>query len=279
MVRERQQAMNAVLTRQAARHGVRFILAGTNQATEGMRFPPGWNWNKFDRRNIVGISQRFGGPRLRTFPSISPLDYMRYVFVNRIRWISFLDLFDYKKFEALEALEREFGYKRYAYKHYESVFTRFFQGYILPHKFGVDKRKPHLSNLVVTGEMTREDALKGCQGIAYPTQKDLESDIRYFMKKMQWSEGKFNDYMSRPEKPHTDYPSEAWLYQKLIGLYRRFGLRIGKICDLVDYRKRVIPSLKPDSHLPNTFPHLFIIVDEFAARWAGCEELAGPVGA
>jgi N-acetyl sugar amidotransferase len=221
-------AMLAVNYQQAVKQGVKYILAGTNMATEGVQIPRAWNWTKQDRKNIVGISKRFGGPRLKTFPSIGTADYIRYVFVHRIRWISFLDLFDYKKFEALEVLQREFGYKPYAYKHYESVFTRFFQGYILPHKFGVDKRKPHLSNLVVTGEMSREEALKSCQGIAYPSQKDLDADIQYFIKKMQWSEKKFDDYMSRPEKPHTDYPSEAWLFHKLIGLYRRLNLKVGK---------------------------------------------------
>jgi N-acetyl sugar amidotransferase len=221
-------AMLAVNYRQARKQGVKYILAGTNMATEGVQIPKAWNWLKHDRRNIVGISKRFGGPRLRTFPTISTADYARYVFVHRIRWISFLDLLDYRKTEALEVLQRDFHYKPYAYKHYESVFTRFFQGYILPHKFGVDKRKPHLSNLVVTGEMTRDEALERCRGIAYPTQKELDADIQYFMKKMQWSREKFDDYMSRPEKPHTDYPSEAWLWHGLHRLYRRMNLRIGK---------------------------------------------------
>lgn len=221
-------AMLAVNYRQAVKQGVKYILAGTNMATEGVQIPKAWNWLKQDRRNIVGISKRFGGPKLKTFPTISTADYARYVFLHRIRWVSFLDLLDYKKSEALAVLQAEFHYKPYAYKHYESVFTRFFQGYILPHKFGVDKRKPHLSNLVVTGEMTREDALASCQGIAYPTQKELDADISYFMKKMQWSREKFDAYMSRPEKPHTDYPSEAWMWHGLHRLYRRMNLNVGK---------------------------------------------------
>lgn len=221
-------AMLAVNYREAVKQGVKYILAGTNMATEGVQIPKAWNWLKQDRKNIVGISKRFAGPKLKTFPTISTLDYARYVFAHRIRWISFLDLLDYKKSEALAVLQAEFHYKPYAYKHYESVFTRFFQGYILPHKFGVDKRKPHLSNLVVTGEMSRDDALASCQGIAYPTQKELDADIQYFMKKMQWSKEKFDAYMSRPEKPHTDYPSEAWMWHGLHRLYRRMNLTVGK---------------------------------------------------
>lgn len=222
-------AMLAVNYQQAAKHGLKFILAGTNIATEGIDIPKTWNWYKSDKRNIVGISKKFGGPKLRTFPSIGTLDTARYVLFNRIHWVSFLDYLNYRKFDALEVLKSEFGYKPYPHKHYESVFTRFFQGYILPYKFGVDKRKPHLSSLVMTGEMNREEALSQASGIAYPSEKDMEADRLYFMKKMGWSEEKFKDYMTRPERPHTDYPSEEALYQKLLGYYRKLNLKFGRL--------------------------------------------------
>lgn len=222
-------AMLAVNYQQAAKYGLKFILAGTNIATEGVDIPKGWNWYKSDKRNIVAISRRFGGPRLKTFPSISTLDTARYALVNRIRWISFLDYVDYRKAEALEVLKREFGYKPYPHKHYESVFTRFYQGYLQPYKFGVDKRKPHLSSLIMNGEITRDEALRRAQGIAYPNEKDMEADRRYFIKKMGWSEEKFEDYMRRPERPHDDFPSEAAFYERLLSLYRRLNLRIGRL--------------------------------------------------
>jgi N-acetyl sugar amidotransferase len=222
-------AMLAVNYQQAAKHGLKYILAGTNIATEGVDIPGTWNWHKADRRNIVGISRRFGGPRLKTFPSISTFDMARYILVNRVRWVSFLDYLDYRKFDALEVLKTEFGYKPYPHKHYESVFTRFYQGYLQPYKFGVDKRKPHLSSLIMTGEMTREEALRQAAGIAYPSEKEMEADRQYFIKKMGWTEEKFADYMARPEKPHTAYPSEAAFFQKLLSLYRRLNLRVGRI--------------------------------------------------
>lgn len=222
-------AMLAVNYQQAARHGLKYILAGTNIATEGIDIPKGWNWYKSDKRNIVGISRAFGGPRLKTFPAISTLSMARYVIANRIRWISFLDYLDYKKLDALEVLKRDFGYKPYPHKHYESVFTRFYQGYLQPYKFGVDKRKPHLSSLIMNGEMSREDALRQAQGIAYPSDKEMEADRLYFIKKMGWSEEKFEDYMRRPEKPHDAYPSEAALYRRALGLYRRLGLKLGRL--------------------------------------------------
>lgn len=221
-------AMLAVNYRQAARHGLKFILAGTNIATEGVDVPPAWNWYKSDKRNIVGISRRFGGPRLKTFPAISTLDVARYTLVNKIRWISFLDHLGYRKQDALEVLKRDFGYKPYAHKHYESVFTRFYQGYLQPYKFGVDKRKPHLSSLIMSGEMSRDDALRQAAGIAYPSAKEMEADRLYFIKKMGWNEDKFDEYMARPPRPHSDYPSEAPLYHQLLRLYRRLRLKAGK---------------------------------------------------
>ncbi|SKA89461.1 N-acetyl sugar amidotransferase [Thiothrix eikelboomii] len=222
-------AMLAVNYRMAAQHGLHYILAGTNIATEGIDIPSSWNWYKSDKKNIVGISRAFNGPKLKTFPSISTLDTARYVLLNRIHWVSFLDYLNYRKFDALEVLQRDFNYKPYPHKHYESVFTRFYQGYILPYKFGVDKRKPHLSSLIMTGELSREKALQLAAGIAYPSEQEMEADRLYFMKKMGWSEEKFSDYMSRPEKPHDLYPSEVHLYRKLLGLYRKYKLNFGKV--------------------------------------------------
>lgn len=222
-------AMLAVNYRQARKHGLKFILAGSNIATEGVDIPTTWAWHKADKRNIVGISRKFGGPKLKTFPSISTFDLVRYWAVHRIRWVSFLDYLNYRKEDALSVLQAEFGYKPYAYKHYESVFTRFYQGYLQPYKFGVDKRKPHLSSLIMSGEMTREQALERAAGIAYPSEKEMEADRLYFIKKMGWTEEKFAEYMARPEKPHTDYPSEAALYEKLLKLYRKLNLRVGKV--------------------------------------------------
>jgi N-acetyl sugar amidotransferase len=221
-------AMLAVNYQQAARHGLKYILAGTNVASEGLRMPPSWAWFKMDKRNIKGISRRFGGPKLKTFPVIGTRDYLWYVFVKGIRWVSFLNYVGYRKTDALKVLVREFGYKPYPFKHYESVFTRFYQGYILPEKFGVDKRKVHLSNLVVTGEMSRDEALEAAAGLAYPGPKELEADRQYFMKKMGWSEAKLADYLRRPEIPHTAYPSESGLWHRLLETYRRLNLSIGK---------------------------------------------------
>jgi N-acetyl sugar amidotransferase len=214
-------AMLAVNYQQAAKHGVKFILGGTNQATEGMRIPKTWNWFKYDKRNIRALARKFGQTSLKTFPAIGTVEYIWYEFVRKNRWISFLDYFDYNKFNALDVLQQEYGYKPYPYKHYESIFTRFYQGYILPKKFGVDKRRVHLSTLVVAGQMSREQALQGMQGIPYPSEKALEEDKQYFIKKMGWRMSQLEEYIARPEKSHLLYPSEKRLWDYCVGVYKK----------------------------------------------------------
>lgn len=201
-------AMQAVNYQQASKYGLKYILAGTNQATEGMRMPKGWNWFKYDKKNIIALAHRHGMRGIDTFPAIGTAGFIWNHFLKSIRWISFLDYVPYNKFDALNWLEQNYGYNRYPFKHYESIFTRFYQGYILPKKFGIDKRKLHLSTLVGSGQMTRIDALKGLEGIAYPSESDMEADISYFLKKMKWKSEELEDYINRPEVAHSAYPTE-----------------------------------------------------------------------
>lgn len=227
-------AMLGVNYQLAAKHGVKFILAGTNQATEGMSLPKKWNWFKLDKKNIKMISKRFGGPALSTFPAFSTLNFVWYEFVRNIKWISFLDFFEYNKSEVLDLLERDYGYVRYPFKHYESIFTRFYQGYILPEKFNVDKRKLHLGTLVAGNQMTREEAVAILQKPAFLSEQLLNEDKQYFLKKMGWTKEQLEDYLRRPQVPHEIYGSEKniWnlffadvekrkFYKFLVNIYKK----------------------------------------------------------
>ena len=214
-------AMLAVNYSAARQYRLRYILSGSNHATEGMRMPTGWNWYKFDKRNIKAISKGHGGPNLQSFPVIGTSQRLRYRLLNRVEWVPFLDLLDYKKELALNQLESRFGYRRYAYKHYESVFTRFYQGYLLPKKFGVDKRRTHLSTLVVNGQMSRSQAIAHFNETPYPHTEDLEADLDFFLRKMRWRRQDLEDYIRRPRREHSLYSSERWVHlrlQRLLGL-------------------------------------------------------------
>ena len=209
-------AMFAVNYRKAAEYGIKYIMSGMNTTSEGMPMPADWNWHKFDRKNIVEIAKRFGGIRLNTFPAIGTMEYVKNKYIKHIQWVPFLDYFQYNKIEAMQTLAAEYGYKPYPYKHYESIFTRFYQGYLLPEKFGVDKRRVHLGSLVIAGQMTRETALADLEKLPYPSEKDLEEDRRYFLKKMGWTEQDLKNYLDRPIVAHTAYPSEKGLWNFIL---------------------------------------------------------------
>ena len=214
-------AMLAVNYQQAARYGLKYILSGTNTATEGLRMPAAWNHNKYDVRNIRAIQKRFGSYKIKTHPLFSTVDRIWYGTVRGIRWVRFLDFTNYVKSEALEELSREVGYKPYPYKHYESVFTRFYQAVILPQKFGYDKRRVHLSALVVTGQMTREAALALLEHSPYPDPEQEAQDLRFVKKKLGFSDAEFEAYMHGPVVRHDAFPSEKKLWDTLNSV-RRF---------------------------------------------------------
>ena len=205
-------AMLGVNYQLANKYKLKHILAGTNNATEGIPIPSGWNWYKYDKKNIKSIVSKFGyAKKFRTFPFISTVDRVYFRKIKKINWISFLDYFDYSKEHAKDLLVNEYGYKPYPYKHYESIFTRFYQGYILPKKFKVDKRLPHLSALVITTELSRGEALELLKSSPYPSIKELASDTEYFLKKMGWNEGELLSYINRPANSHDKFGTEVLL--------------------------------------------------------------------
>lgn len=214
-------AMMALNYRMARQYKVKWILSGTNRSTEGMHMPANWNWLKFDARNIRDIHRRFGSVPLDTHPLISVAGFVWNRYVRGIRWTSFLDYFDYRKDDALATLEREVGYRPYPYKHYESVFTRFYQGHILPGKFGVDKRKLHLSTLVMTRQMSRDEALEMMSQPPYPDSRQQRDDLAFVQKKLGFKPDSFDRYMRAPPVAHDVYATEKPLWDILYRGHKR----------------------------------------------------------
>lgn len=187
--------------------------------------PKGWNWFKFDKMNIRAIAKR-SRIKLRSMPTISTFGYAWYKFIRGIKWLDFLDYIDYHKPKCLAELQAKIGYRPYPYKHYESIFTRFYQGYLLPQKFGVDKRRLHLSTLICSGQMTRQEAKTLLEHSPYPDEDDLKSDIDYFLKKMKWSDQDLKNYLERPQRPHNSFASEADCATKLNTFYKNIMARV-----------------------------------------------------
>lgn len=219
-------AMLAVNYEQAIKHNLKWMLSGSNQATEGMSMPVEWNWLKLDKKNIKSIAGKFGKVEIKTLPMMGVLQFIWRKYVRGVKWTSMLDLMDYNKFQAMRELQYRYEYKPYPYKHYESIFTRFYQGYILPKKFSIDKRRLHLSSLIVSGQISRDDAIKSINEIPYPSESDMNEDIAYFIKKMGWTLRDLEEYISRPEKSHLVYGSEKPIWDFTFEVYKK--IKYGK---------------------------------------------------
>jgi N-acetyl sugar amidotransferase len=214
-------AMLAVCYQQADKYRLKYILSGYNLTTEGLRMPLQWSWrDKLDATNIRAIA-RSHGVKIKSFPLFSNFNFLRHRHITGTRWVPFLDFLDYKKEVALDELVKKYGYKPYPYKHYENVFTRFYQGHILPEKFGVDKRRAHLSSLIVSGQLRRAEALSALEHIPYPSDDDLRRDKDFVVKKMKWQPGELEAYLARPERGHDEWatdPVKRWVWPVLTSL-------------------------------------------------------------
>ncbi len=218
-------AIIASLYKAAAENKTLYILSGGNFANEGMLMPEGWNHLKIDLKNLKAIYNRFGmGKRLKTFPTISLAHWLKYKYLNKIMWLSFLDYVPYTQKESAEILSKEFCWKAPEKKHYESIITRFYQAYILPKKFNVDKRKLHYSSLICSGQLSREDALEKMMDNPYGDISLLEEDKKYVLKKLNFNAEYFEEYINSPPIPHTYYPSNTKLYFRLKSLKRIAGI-------------------------------------------------------
>lgn len=210
-------AIIAVLYRLAKQFNIPYILSGTNVQTEST-MPPSWIFPKTDPVNIKAIYRAHGDGMLKTYPFIRPRMQRIYQSIKKVQSVSLLNMVDYDKYAVKETLQREFGWRDYGGKHYESVWTRFFQGYILPTKFHIDKRKPHLSDLIFAGQMTRDEALAELSKPIYD-ERLLSEDKAFVLKKLALSEEQFNHLMSLPPRSHYMFDCEKPLDERYPILY------------------------------------------------------------
>ncbi len=201
-------AIVALVYRLARQFGIRYILTGVNRVTETVMPQRGWNYPyKNDLTNLRAIHRRFGQVTLKTYPTLSLAQIKCY---QCLRGFEHVDLLDYLAYDATVAraiLEREFNWRYYGGKHWESVFTKFYQAYILPKKFNVDKRKAHLSNLICSGQITRAQALERMQQDIYSPAL-MKEDYEFVVKKLGLTAAEFEEIMARPPVPHEAYPTE-----------------------------------------------------------------------
>lgn len=223
-------AIYGTLYRCALKNNIPYILGGHNVATEGV-LPFHWTYHKEDDINIKAIHKAYGTRPLKTFPFYNDAMKRRskrsgIEIVNILNWIH------YDKDAAKAELQKAFGWRDYGGKHHESIWTRFYQSYILPRKFGVDKRKAHLSSLICVGQLSREEALMLIERPVYDDAL-LQTDKNFVLKKLGLSEAEWEALMTQPVRNHREFDTQGSLFNHYPVLkpfrflwqgYKRLGL-------------------------------------------------------
>jgi len=203
----------------AAKFKISYIISGTNIVTEQI-LPNSWVFKKLDYTNLKAIHKKFGNIKLKTYPRVPFYKMVKYAGINKLVPFSILDYVDYNKKDVIEVIKKELDWRDYGGKHCESLWTKFYQNYILPEKFGVDKRKAHLSTLICSGQMKREEALSILNTAPYDAE-ELKNDKPYILKKLGLSEQAFEDIMKTAPIPHKHYGTDVSKREKYMELTRK----------------------------------------------------------
>lgn len=205
-------AFIAAMYKFANQHGVKYILNGGNISTECVRNPLAWLYHGTDMAQVRDIIARFGTVPMKTYPFSGILYHKFYLrFLKGMKVVKPLDWMPYEREHAKKTLAEQYGWRVYPQKHFESRFTRFFESYWLPERFGYDTRKVQFSSLILTGQMTRGEALVELSKPAYdPATIDHEFD--YIARKLGISSTELRSYFEMPLKTYADYKNNKWLF-------------------------------------------------------------------
>ena len=209
-----------VISRVAKRHHAKYFLGGMNIASESI-MPSTWLFPyKSDPLNIRSIYKKFGsGRKLKTYPIFSVFEYLLHRKI--LRTYNILDFINYNKIDAVEKLRNEFEWREYGGKHHESFITKFYQTYILPNKFNVDKRKAHLSSLILSNQIKRDEALAEIQKPLFTSNLELENSISYFIKKIGITRDDLEMIMHKSPVSHYDYKTFVNPIKKIASIIKR----------------------------------------------------------
>lgn len=215
-------AFLVVLNRLARKNRVKYFITGHNFETEAI-LPSSWVFGANDGRNLKAIQKRFGTKKLKNYPVTSLLEELYYDYIYRLQRVRILNYEPYNKAKIMKFIEKELGWKYYGGKHYESVFTRFYQGNYLIERFGKDKRRAHLSTLICSGQMDRDSALEELKNPAYPDLQLLADDKEYIPKKLGITTKEFDVILNEPTRSHFDFPNNKALRDRLRKIKRLFS--------------------------------------------------------
>jgi N-acetyl sugar amidotransferase len=224
-------AFFATMYKFAEEHRVKYILTGANISTECVRNPLDYFYYGTDLWQIRDIHGKFGQAPLVHFPLSGILRHKVYLrYCKGIEVVKPLDCLPYIKKDAMQLLSDKFGWQTYPRKHFESRFTKFYEGYWLPIKFGFDTRRVQYSSLILTGQMKREEALAELAQPPYD-EKTIAQDFEYISTKLGISAAELQGYMEAPSKTYKDYENQLYLFllgarlMQLMGLEERIAKR------------------------------------------------------
>ena len=199
-------AITAVLYRTALKYNIKYIINGSNLSSE-LIMAPSWSEaiGQRDWKLIKNIQNQFGNKKLKSFPHFSMFDFFYFFGIRKLKVINILDYINYSKDDAIKLLQEKLGWKYYGGKHYESIYTRFTQGYIQPKKFKFDKRRAHFSNLICRGDISREEVLQILETSPYVSQEMLRDDTVFFKNKLSLSDSDFARILEQKTFSYKDY--------------------------------------------------------------------------
>jgi N-acetyl sugar amidotransferase len=217
-------AINASIWQIASKMKIPFILSGMNFQTESINVPH-WSYGHMDSKYIKSVNYKNNGPKLKTFPLMSLVKLAFYNFKG-IKSISILNYLEYNKNDVTDTLKKEIGWRPYKGKHFESSYTKFYQGYVLNKQFKIDKRKGHLSDLIYSKQLSRDDAVNELKLSALDV-SDANIMKKYVARKFKITEKNLDEIILMPRKSRDAYSSNLWVIKKIksILLYlRKHGL-------------------------------------------------------
>ena len=220
-------AFFATMYKFASKHKIRYILTGANLSTECVRNPTEWMYYQSDPRQLLDIHSQFGNHPLKTFPLTSILWHKVWLpFFRGIKVVRPLDMVSYVKEDAKKFLIDKFGWQPYPQKHFESRFTKFYESYWLPERFGYDVRRVQFSSLILTGQMDRSDALNLLQEPGFD-ESTIANEIEFVANKLEISVEELNSYMLLPKKTYQDYRNQMQIYDYGRRIMKLMGLEVG----------------------------------------------------
>ncbi|RYG88687.1 MAG: N-acetyl sugar amidotransferase [Alphaproteobacteria bacterium] len=209
----------------AAKNKVKYILTGANYSTECVREPLEWHYHASDLTQIKDIQAKFGTRPLKSFPLAGIFKFkLYYRFVKGVRVVKPLNYVPFHKEQAMDELVDRFGWQKYKHKHYESRFTRFYEGYWLPTKFGFDKRRAHFSSLILTKQLDRADALEKIALPAYDAETIAE-DFEYIATKLGLTVEELREFHNGPNKSYHDYKNDMGMIELGTKVLRALGVQ------------------------------------------------------